>query len=138
MQYYSIEPEVAGGFGNDTLLDTSVHPPIVTKLHYEFSGWLGDSIVESFPSFIVTEELANAFKESHITGVDFDSVTVTKSPDFFDSHLGRPFPSWLWLKVNGDSTDDVYLNSSHVLVVSERVLSMLTEVGISHADVEKI
>ena len=124
--------------GDDTLLDASVHPPIVTKLHYEFSGWLGDSIVESFPSFIVSEELADRLKESHVTGVDFDSVSVTKSPEFIDSNLDREFPNWLWLRFCGDSSDDVYVNSSHLLVVSERVLLMLKEAGLAHADVEEI
>jgi hypothetical protein len=31
-----IEPEVAGGLGENTLLDVRTHPPVVTRLHYEF------------------------------------------------------------------------------------------------------
>jgi hypothetical protein len=32
----------------------------VKKLEYVFDGWLGDHLVQSFPSFIVTFEAANA------------------------------------------------------------------------------
>ena len=57
--YKYIEPEVAGGLGNETIIDKNYHPPIVKKLHYEFNGWLGDDILESFPCFIVSERLKN-------------------------------------------------------------------------------
>ena len=53
MQYVYIEPEVAGGLGDHTVMDRSVHPPIVSKLHYQMEGWLGDALLESFPVFIV-------------------------------------------------------------------------------------
>jgi hypothetical protein len=33
MKYHSIEPEVAGGLGANTIMDRTVHPPVVTKLH---------------------------------------------------------------------------------------------------------
>lgn len=46
--YKLIEPEVAGSLGKETELDSSVFPPHVKKLHYEFDGWLGDDILESF------------------------------------------------------------------------------------------
>ena len=55
--YYFIEPEVAGGWGGNTIADTSVHPPKISKLHYQFDGWLGDDLLESFPCFIVSESL---------------------------------------------------------------------------------
>lgn len=43
-----IEPEVAGGLGEETQMDSTVHPPLVKKLHLEFEGWLGDDILETF------------------------------------------------------------------------------------------
>ena len=138
MRYYSIEPEVAGGFGDQSVIDSSVHPPIISKLHYEFSGWLGDSIVESFPSFIVSEELAGRLRAEDIRGMKFGSVFVSKSPEYLDSNTDRVFPNWLWLKVVGGKDDDVYIDSSHTLVVSERVLHLFREIGLAHADVEEI
>ena len=35
MKYVYVEPEVAGGLGQGTEMDTSVHPPVVRKLQYE-------------------------------------------------------------------------------------------------------
>ncbi|APF85630.1 hypothetical protein HI806_01945 [Ralstonia solanacearum] len=54
MNYFFLEPEVAGALGENTVLDASTHPPRVEKLHFEFSGWLGDAILESFPCVIAT------------------------------------------------------------------------------------
>ena len=55
--FHTLEPEVAGGFGEQTILDNSTHPPDVKWLHYVLDGWLGDDILESFPCYIVTERL---------------------------------------------------------------------------------
>jgi hypothetical protein len=56
--FYILEPEVPGGVGPNTRMDTGVHPPRVSHLHYVFEGWLGDELVESFPCWMVTESLA--------------------------------------------------------------------------------
>lgn len=69
--YRYLEPEVAGGMGNDTILDNSVHPPIVTFLHYHFSGWIGDDILETFPYFIFSERLKNAIENNKLKGISF-------------------------------------------------------------------
>jgi hypothetical protein len=55
MEYFQIAPEVAGGWGRNTVMDRSIHPPHVTKLHFEFDGWLGDVLLESFPCYIITK-----------------------------------------------------------------------------------
>src|SRR3954454_10828086 len=60
--YFALEPEVAGQLGDTTMLDTSVHPPVIQRLEYRFDGWLGDDLLESFPCFVVTERLANELK----------------------------------------------------------------------------
>lgn len=73
------EPEVSGGFWEKAQLDSTVHPPIVKKLHFEFSGWLGDDIIETFPCFIVTEALKNKLEIDGLTGIIFDNVIISKS-----------------------------------------------------------
>ncbi|WP_241280098.1 hypothetical protein [Chryseobacterium cucumeris] len=45
--YRFIEPEVAGGLGEQSQLDNSFLPPLIKNLHYEFEGWLGNDLVES-------------------------------------------------------------------------------------------
>ena len=72
MREYVLGPEVAGGWGVETVADTTRHPPVVYKLHYEFQGWLGDDVVETFPAILVTRRLADAFEQERLTGADFD------------------------------------------------------------------
>lgn len=55
MKCFCIEPEVAGGIGEITVMDRSRHPPIVSKLHYCFDGWGGGVLLTSFPCFIITQ-----------------------------------------------------------------------------------
>src|SRR5437870_3724604 len=64
MAFYYVEPEVAGRLGPNSVLDTTVHPPVVSRLEYEFSDWLGDGIVETFPCYIVTEDLAGKISDA--------------------------------------------------------------------------
>lgn len=78
-RYYYFEPEVSGGFGDNVILDASVHPPLITRLHYEFDGWLGDSIVASFPCYLITEDVKEKILKGEFSGVTFDKVEVTIS-----------------------------------------------------------
>jgi hypothetical protein len=136
-EYSYIEPEVAGGLGKRTVMDTSVHPPIVSKLHYEMDGWLGDALLETFPSFIVTEELKEALAQLGASGMSFDDAEVTTSGEFRDLHPGRALPKFVWLKVQGAvGVDDLALADDGRLVVSARVLSVLQKHGTDNALVE--
>ena len=75
--FYYLEPEVAGGFGEDTVVSAASHPPVVTRLEYKFEGWLGDEILETFPCFIVTEAVASEITKLNLTGFSLDSVKVS-------------------------------------------------------------
>jgi len=123
MRYYLLEPEVAGGLGRNTVLDRTSHPPVVTRLHYEFDGWLGDELLESFPCFIVTQRLRVKIEELGFTGVRFSPVEVTLSTQFKTLYPDREVPQFAWLKVDGEPCkDDLGLATDHRLIVSERTL----------------
>lgn len=134
MKNYVVEPEVAGGLGTNTAMDRTVHPPVVSRLHYHFEGWLGDAILESFPCFIVTEELKQKLLMAGMTGCEFDDVEITASEQFGDKMAGRLLPRFVWLKIHGEigSRDFGSLPDGR-LVVSERALEILKEFGASHA-----
>ncbi|MER8982008.1 MULTISPECIES: hypothetical protein [unclassified Mesorhizobium] len=135
--YYYLEPEVSGGFGDNIILDASVHPPLVTRLHYEFDGWLGDRMVASFPCYLVTEDVAEKILKSEFSGVTFDKVEVTTSELFEEMQPDQKLPPFVWLKVNGDAgRDDFGMAKDLRLVVSERVLDALKPLGISNALIE--
>lgn len=135
MKYYSIEPEVAGGWGKNTVFDripgkgTFVH-----KLNYEFDGWLGDELLESSPCYIVTERMAREIERAQLTGARFDEVEVTTSEQFRDIYADRQLPKFVWLRVGGKlGQDDFVLGPDRRLIVSDRALELLKRVGISHA-----
>ena len=136
MKYFFVLPEVAGGLGEHSVLDTSVRPSIVRRLHYQMEGWLGDAILETFPVFIVTEEAKNALLESGLSGMAFDEVEVTLSDRFRELYPGRMIPSFAWLKPGQAGEGDFGVAVDGRLVVSERALDLLKRLGISNALVE--
>ena len=136
--FYFVEPEVAGGLGDGTVVHTNSHPPVVSSLEYRFEGWLGDNLLESFPCFIITESLAKKLLESKLTGTTFAPVSVTKSEEFVELHPHISLPKFLWLKVEGSAgIDDFGLSVDHRLVVSQAALDVLRTAQLDNADIEK-
>jgi hypothetical protein len=133
---FILEPEVAGGLGADTAMDSSVHPPMVSALHYEFEGWLGDDLLETFPCFIVTERLKSALEDAGSTGCSFAPVKVTVSDSFAECYPDRALPQFYWLRVTGTpEKDDFSLASDHRLLVSDEALDVLRAFTIEHCEV---
>ena len=138
MTYYYIEPEVAGELGVNTILDSSTHPPRVEKLHYRFSGWLGDAILESFPCFIITQSAANALNENGVTGITLSDVEVSVSEEFDAMYPQKMLPQFRWIKIFGKpGKDDFGIADDLRLVVSDRALRILREFGVSQSLIEK-
>lgn len=132
--YYIMFPEVAGGLGSKTILDNSVFPPVVKNLNYEFDGWLGDDLLESFPCFIVSESLKNALIESDLKGFQFSRVLVTKSHTFIELYPDRELPSFYWIQINGKlCIDDFSVTEKSELVISSQAKKLLSNHNISHA-----
>ena len=139
VRYYEVKPQVAGDLGDNTVMDTSVHPPIVSKLHYQFDGWHGDVLVTSFPCFLVTEEAKRGLLALGITGATFADAEVTMSEDF---HLVQPdveLPPFVWLKVDGEAGhDDFGINQNLNLVISERAFDVLDDLlGLPSASIRR-
>jgi hypothetical protein len=137
MDYFYIEPEVAGGLGEKTVLDSSVHPPRVDRLHYKFDGWLGDVLLESFPCEIATSSAAHALMDAAVTGVQFADVEVSTSEAFRELHPQLALPMFRWLRVSGVAgKDDFGIADDLRLVVSQRALDILRPLGIGNATLE--
>lgn len=137
MRYFYIEPEFSGELGEGTLMDTTVHPPKVEKLNYEFSSWLGDDLIESFHCYIVSERLAERLKKSDFSGFDFDEVEVTKSSEFDEVSTIKHLTKFYWLKVEGKPfLSDIAISEDQRLLVSEDLLTLMKSFHLNYADIE--
>ena len=138
MKFYSLEPEVAGSLGPGTVMDTAVHPPRVHKLHYESDGWSGDDILEPFPCYIITEQLKKKLEASEPLGCGFDNVEITKSEQFGILYPSREIPKFYWLRIHGKAgIDDLGISDDNMLVVSERILRLMSQFHLNNCDIEE-
>lgn len=135
MPFWELEPEVPGEMGSDSVLDTAVHPPVVSQFHLEVSGWMGDCLVECFPCFAVTPALAMALHGSDLTGFSLDTMKTTPGAMWLDLHEDEPVPELEWLRVNGTAgAADFGLSGSNTIVVSDRALRVLQTFTLDQAD----
>ncbi len=135
--YYLIEPEVPGQWADDIVVDRSTHPPEVKELNLVFDGWLGDDILEVFPSFIVTEKLADAMYDHGLSGFEFRDVKVSISEQFKEIYGEKELPRFLWLYPHREETPkDVSLKEDGSLLLSERAMSVFKRFNLQNCDIE--
>lgn len=136
MDFYTIEPEVAGELGEGTVMDTSVHPPSVSAVEYVITDWLGDDIIESFPCYLVTSKLATDLEASSLTGFRLDAARVTLSEDAADFGITE-VPAFRWLVIDGrPGEDDFGVLANGQAVISEGALQRLQAHSVDNCDIE--
>jgi len=139
MKYYVLDPEVAGELGNNTVMDVSVHPPLVSKLHYELDAWLGDDLIQSFPCYLVTERLKKHIENASLAGVSFAPVELELSANFKELHPSKTVPDFVWLNIFGKAgRDDFAVASDGRLVVSEPALKLLKNMTLKHCKIQDL
>ncbi|WP_062787080.1 hypothetical protein [Novosphingobium capsulatum] len=137
--FFFIEPEVAGGIGGNSDWHREDGKMVVTRLNYEFDGWLGDALLETTPCFIVTHDARQLIERAALTGVSFSDVEVTRSGLFTDLYGDKALPHFWWMNVQGKpEADDFGMASDLRLVASERALSILRQAGLAHAEIEPV
>lgn len=125
---YILEPEVAGGWGEGTIADTSTHPPVVKRLEYKFDGWSGDDLLTSFPVFIVSERLSKELESSNLSGYKLAPVEITKSEEFEELFPNTVLPDFKWLIITGTiGKNDFAINQKLRLVVSKSAFNLLKQ-----------
>ena len=136
-EHFIVRPEVAGELGPSTLLDATQHPPVVHELHYVFQDWLGDTLLEGFPCFICTSQIAERIDRSDVTGVGFNSIKkISKSREFSEFNGRVRLPRFVWMKVYGVAgEDDFGLSPDFCLVVSAFALKILRSGKLDNAEV---
>jgi hypothetical protein len=138
MTYFELEPEVSGTFGPATTGNLNVRPPQLEKFNYEFDLWPVDPLIEAIRNYIVTDRLKERLIEIHASGIAFGDVEITKSGEYLDMYGDRPLPAFSWLKITGrPGKDDFGLSSSRLLIVSERIMTLLNAFGLKHCEVSE-
>ena len=136
MNYYLLSPDVAGGLGPRTRMDTSSHPPVVAFLHFEVEGWGGDVLLESFPCFIIDPAAAAALGEAGLSGFDVADCEVSKA-EGTDGVAADEVLAFRWLRPTGvPGRDDVAVDATASLVVSDRALEVLRRFPLERCDTE--
>jgi len=87
---------------------------------------LGDDLIESFPCFIVSENLKNKIDQRKLTGFKFDDAEITKLYTFSELHAKRTLSKFYWLKITGKAGQhDFGIASDFRLVVSSDALFII-------------
>ncbi|WP_312070549.1 hypothetical protein [Anaerotignum propionicum] len=152
---FMLESEVAGELGEETSYQNFSNvrlkgeTPIVNKLHFHFSGWLGDELLEATPCFIVTEELAISIKKSNLSGYRFEDVLITVSDEFKEMYVNRELPQFKRFVPTGTiyvedgtykewSGEDICISQKSYLVVSDKALAVLQAHKITSCDITEL
>lgn len=128
---YFIEPEVSGQLGDKTIIDASLHPPKVERLHFVFYGWLGDDLIECFPIFLITEKLKNTLAVTRLTGYEIKDCEIEES-DEFKLLQNVILPKFFWFSIIGKESDDFTI-SNKKLKVSDDAFSVLRQYNLQNA-----
>lgn len=140
MNYYIVEPEVAGEIGKHTIYDynnASCATDII-HLHFVFEGWLGDDLLEVTPCFLVTEKLRDIIFKYKLSGCEFCEIEISYNEIFYELYPKRNMPNFYRLMpqkkidiVNGikisNNMDDIMLSQQNYLVISEKAKNIISD-----------
>jgi hypothetical protein len=91
-------------------------------------GWDADDLVTSFPCFLVSDRLAKAMTEAHLTGLELADVEVTVDDQFrhFFPETADSLPGWRWLTPVGEPwASDLWVDERADLHASFRAMTVL-------------
>ncbi|MBM7772932.1 hypothetical protein JOD54_003136 [Actinokineospora baliensis] len=134
--YYKLDPEVPGGIGELSELDTGVAPLVVRRLHYEFDSWFGDCLGQSSPIYILAKYAAVDLERHGFSGFNLREVLVTRSEVWEQLDLKITLPQFVWLDVVGvGGQHDIGRVDKAGLVVSSTVLDVLKSHRLDHCKI---
>ena len=137
MRFWKLTPEVPAELGDNTTMDTTVHPPVVSSLHLMFVGWLGSEFIECFPIYAATRELAGDLEKAGLTGFQVADLEMTLDEQFQEMYPDRQLPAFVWLKIGGGArSDDFGMDTDHKVVVSDKALAVLRSRKMPNCDVQ--
>lgn len=129
MNYYHVEPEVAGQLGQRTEF-LSTFPTTVGKMEYLFDRWPADEFVQAHPCFAVSQRIKEKIEQARLTGYQFQPILVGMTDYFEGEH--KDIPAFFRLIPTGiPFNDDFGLNSEHQLIASQNAKVLLDGMNLS-------
>lgn len=146
MNYYLLNPEVAGEIGNESeLVYEGGKIKDVIFLEYNFMGWQGDELLTTHPCFIITESLQNDIISNELTGIKFKQIAMTFSDEFYNICGNMEVPKFVQIICDDLYEDniesllnDFYFNKYKEIIVSERALNILKQHKLDMCIIEAI
>ncbi len=155
MILYFLEPEVSGGHGEQTIYGTEENVKKdgisgkVEFLHYEFEGWLGDDLIESTPTFIISNNLKNELIKSKFRDYKLEDCYITTSDEFKELYPNKELPFFTRFIPLGtvEMEEESFKNwSGHhfslslkgELVVTQKALEFLEKFSIDNCDITRL
>jgi hypothetical protein len=136
---YALEPLVAGELGPETVLDRSTHPPQVDRLQFVLDTPTTADLIESFPVYLVSRQLADQLTAAGLVGFRFDDVEVLASDGYADAHGDAPHKEYRWLRPDpGARGADVWIGDDLGLCVSDRMMTVLERADLRGCDIEAL
>lgn len=133
MGHFVVEPLVAGQLGSGSVLDPSCHPPAVSEVEYLLDAPTSEDLIESFPVFLVSEQMAARLKATDMSGFEFAQASVVPSREYAEVYGEVPHKGYLWLRPVPAADPDCWVDDQHRLNVSERMLGVLRAGDIANA-----
>jgi hypothetical protein len=118
---FVIEPLVAGELGSDTVLDPATHPPKVSAVEYVLDSPTTEDLIESFPVFLVSDELAEQLRGAGLDGFDLAPAQVVRSREYVEAYGNAPHKQYQWLRPRPADAADCWLDETYRLCVRAHV-----------------
>src|SRR5439155_22430945 len=83
---------VYGRIGPRSVVDPSIHPPSVKRLHHIFDYKPIDDLFQCFPCFLVSPKLARILSRSRLIGFALREAIIQKSGTFSQLNPRLPTP----------------------------------------------
>src|SRR5215211_250252 len=132
---YVLEPLVAGELGDETDLDTRTHPPLVHSVEFVLDLPTDEDLIESFPVFLVSEELASALTAAGFRGFQLSDAQVRPSHEYLANHGEVPHKRYRWLRLMPSRPSDCWLDAQYRLCVSDQMYFVIARHRIDGCDV---
>jgi hypothetical protein len=122
-----IELPIYGQLGSRTMLDTSVHPPTVLKLHIVLDAVPKSSIFGIFPAIIVSAGMAQKLVGAECTGIELKRAEFEFNEQSRASAKDKALlPSLRWCHVFGRPySEDFGFAHGTKLIISTKVKKLI-------------